>query len=157
MLMANRTHRASELTVKSRRSLFGFLAAGLAGVTGLLINRGGLAQTGAPSPSRSAMVTAVAIARAKPGQEEELGRRMMALITPTLAEPGCINYDLHRSNTDPAVWIFYENWRSQADLDAHMQTEHYKSFFSRADEVLAHVDAYFSSMILPPGRSYRRC
>jgi quinol monooxygenase YgiN len=105
----------------------------------------------------SGEVTAVAIARAKPGHEEELGRRMMALITPTLAEPGCINYDLHRSNTDPAVWIFYENWRSQADLDAHMQTEHYKSFFSRADEVLAHVDAYFSSMMLPPGRSYRRC
>jgi quinol monooxygenase YgiN len=90
------------------------------------------------------MVTAIAIARAKPGQEDELGRRMMALVAPTLAEPGCINYDLHRSNTDPAVWIFYENWQSQADLDAHMQSAHYRSFFSRADEVLAHEDAHFS-------------
>lgn len=155
--MGDRMHRHLETAVNSRRSLLGFLAAGLAGATGLL-NRGALAQTGAPSPpSRSAMITAIAIARAKPGQENELGRRMKALVAPTLAEPGCINYDLHRSNTDPAVWIFYENWQSQADLDAHMQSAHYRSFFSRADEVLAHVDAYFSSMMLPPGGSYRRC
>jgi quinol monooxygenase YgiN len=154
--MGDRMHRTSELSAKSRRGVLGLLAVGLAGVTGLLTHRGARAQTNAPLPA-SQMVTAVAIARAKSGQEDELGRRMMALIAPTLAEPGCIAFDLHRSNTDPAVWIFYENWRSQADLDAHMQSQHFKDFFSRADEVLAHVDAYFSSMVLPPGGSYRRC
>ena len=82
---------------------------------------------------------------------------MMALVAPTLAKPGCINYDLHRSNADPAVWLFYENWRSQADLNAHMQSRHFKEFFSRADEVMASVDAHQLTMILAPGQSYRRC
>ena len=149
-------HRTSGLAAKSRRGMLGLLAVGLAGVTGLLANRGARAQTSAPPPSPQ-MVTVVAIARAKPGQEDELGRRLMVLVAPTLAEPGCINYDLHRSNTDKAVWMFYENWRSQADLDAHMQTQHYKDFFSRAEDVLASVNAYFLSMMLLPGRSYRRC
>lgn len=155
--MGDRMRRTSEFAGQSRRGVLGLLVAGLTGVTGLFTNRGALAQTGAPSPSRSEMVTAIAVAKAKPGQEEELGRRMMALVAPTLAEPGCINYDLHRSNTDPAVWIFYENWRSQAALDAHMQSQHFKDFFKRADEVLANVDAYQASMMLPPGGSYRRC
>ena len=150
-------HRALEFAGKSRRGVLRLVAAGLAAATAPFINRGALAQTGGPSFSRSEMVTAVAIARAKPGQEDELGRRMMSLIAPTLVEPGCINYDLHRSNTDSAVWIFYENWRSEADLNAHMKSQHFKDFFEHADEVLANVDAYQLSMMLPPDRSHRRC
>jgi len=142
---------------KSRRTLLRLLAGGFGGVAAVLTRRGALAQASVPATAESKMVTAVAVARAKPGQEDELGRRMMALVAPTLAEAGCINYDLHRSNTDPAVWMFYENWRSQADLDAHMQSRHFKDFFSRAGEVLAHVDAYQLSMHLPRGRSYQRC
>jgi quinol monooxygenase YgiN len=148
--------RAAGPGLKSRRGTVALLAAGVASVAGLVANRRANAQAGAPAP-KSGMVSTVAIARAKPGQEDELGRRMMALVAPTLAEPGCINYDLHRSNTDPAVWMFYENWRSQADLDAHMQSPHFKAFFSRADEVMASVDAHQLSMVLAPGQPYRRC
>lgn len=64
-------------------------------------------------------LTIVAILRARAGREDELGRRLAELVTPTRAEAGCINYDLHRADTDPAVWVLYENWRSDADLDLH--------------------------------------
>jgi quinol monooxygenase YgiN len=128
-----------------RRGVLALLAGALAGLSG----RAALAQP--------RMVTAVAIARAKPGQEKELGRRMAALVAPTLAEPGCINYDLHRSNSDPGTWMFYENWRTQADLDAHMKTAHFTGFFAKADEVLAHVDAYQLTLVEHAGRPYRRC
>lgn len=151
------THAGLDLPARSRRSLLGLLAAGLVGVPGLLVNRRARAQSGLPKPSKSGMVTAIAIARAKPGQEDELGGRISALVAPTLVERGCINNDLHRSNTDPAVWVLYENWQSQADLDAHMKSDHVRSFFRRADEVLAHVDAHFLSMVLPHGGPYRRC
>lgn len=72
----------------------------------------------------SEQLTIIATFRAKPGQSEELGRRLIALVEPTRAEAGCINYDLHRSNEDGDVWMFYENWRSKADLDAHVETPH---------------------------------
>jgi quinol monooxygenase YgiN len=129
----------------ARRSVLALLAGAIASLTG------GAAR------AQSRMVTAVAIAKAKPGQEDELGRRMAALIAPTLAEPGCINYDLHRSNSDPGTWMFYENWRTQADLDAHMKTAHFTGFFATADEVLAKVDAYQLTLVEHAGRPYRPC
>ncbi|MDX2266219.1 MAG: putative quinol monooxygenase [Hyphomicrobiales bacterium] len=82
-------------------------------------------------------LTLVAIITAKPGQEEELGRRLSALVAPTRLEPGCLNYDLHRSSDDPAVFMLYENWRSKADLDAHFEMPYLKDFLARMDEVLA--------------------
>lgn len=67
-------------------------------------------------------LTIVAILRARAGREDELGRRLAALVAPTRAEPGCINYDLHRADADPAVWVLHENWRSDADLALHFAT-----------------------------------
>jgi quinol monooxygenase YgiN len=134
----------------ARRGVLAMLAGAIGGIAGFT-GRGARAQPVAR------MVTAVAIAKAKPGREDELGRRMADLVAPTLAEPGCINYDLHRSNGDPGTWMFYENWRTQADLDAHMKTAHFTGFFARADEVLAHVDAYQLTLVEHAGRPYRRC
>lgn len=74
---------------------------------------------------------------AKPGLESELGQRLHALVTPTRAEAGCINYDLHRSNDDPAVWMIHENWRSQTDLDEHFRTPYLERFLAGRHEVLA--------------------
>jgi quinol monooxygenase YgiN len=138
----------SERKSTARRSVLALLAGAVGGIASLT-SRAAFAQP--------RMVTAVAIAKAKPGQEDELGRRMADLIAPTLAEPGCINYDLHRSNSDPGTWMFYENWRTQADLDAHMKTAHFTAFFAKADEVLAHVDAYQLTLVEHAGRPYRRC
>ncbi|MFE8100869.1 putative quinol monooxygenase [Brenneria goodwinii] len=94
----------------------------------------------------SKVLTVVAQLTAKPGQEEELGRRLRNMIPPTLGEKGCINYDLHRSNDDPATWMFYENWESKEDLDAHIAAQHFTDFQKVKDEVLAKemVVQYFS-------------
>ena len=43
------------------------------------------------------------------------------------AEPGCIGYDLHLAKNDPGLFLFYETWKSQADLDAHFETPHLKA------------------------------
>jgi quinol monooxygenase YgiN len=136
--------------VAARRRVIALLAGAIGGIASLT----GRAAFAAPA---ARMVTAVAIAKAKPGQEDELGRRMAELVAPTLAEPGCINYDLHRSNSDPGTWMFYENWRTQADLDAHMKSAHFTNFFAKADEVLANVEAYQLSLIENAARPYRRC
>jgi quinol monooxygenase YgiN len=81
-------------------------------------------------------LTLVAFLRAQPGKGDELGSRLQALIAPTRSEPGNINYDLHRSNEDPDLWMLYENWTTPADLEAHFQQPYLKAFISRLDEVL---------------------
>jgi quinol monooxygenase YgiN len=69
-------------------------------------------------------LTILARFRAKAGQESRLRRELQRLLAPTRAEAGCISYDLHQSQSDPALFVFYEDWASQAALDAHFQTPH---------------------------------
>lgn len=61
---------------------------------------------------------------------------MAALIAPTVAEPGCISYELFRSTEDPALWMLLEQWRSAADLDAHVGSPHLQAFLRSKDEVI---------------------
>ncbi|WP_266159982.1 putative quinol monooxygenase [Dyella silvatica] len=84
----------------------------------------------------SELLTLVVYLRAKPGKEEELGQRLMALVAPTKAEAGCFAYELHRSNDDPQTWMLYESWKSRADLDLHLQMPYLKDFFGVLDELL---------------------
>jgi quinol monooxygenase YgiN len=84
----------------------------------------------------SAPLTLVARMRAKPGQEGRLRAELQRLVAPTRAEAGCIAYDLHLSQNDPALFLFYETWRSQADLDAHFETPHLKALVKILPELL---------------------
>ena len=100
------------------------------------------------------MLTAIGICRAKPGQEEELGRRMQKLVAPTSVEPGCIRYDLYRSDTDSAIWVFCEQWESVAALDAHVDSPHFQTFLANKDEVLDGAPAnYRLSLVMPSSTS----
>jgi quinol monooxygenase YgiN len=91
------------------------------------------------SPASSAtttQLTLVAFLRAKPDQGDELGRRLMTLVDRARAEAGNINYDIHRSNEDPDVWMLYENWKAAGDLEAHFALPYMKEFVSTLGEVL---------------------
>lgn len=82
-------------------------------------------------------VTVVARFKARPGMEEALRHELLALIDPTTAEDGCINYDLHQSADDKALFMFHENWLSREDLDDHLQMPYLQAFLARTDELLA--------------------
>ena len=68
----------------------------------------------------SALLTVVAEMVAKPGQEDELKRRLLSLIEPTRREDGCVQYDLHQ-NTNQAG-------RSREALERHLQSPHLLAF-----------------------------
>lgn len=89
----------------------------------------------APS-NHSTQLTHLAFLHAKPGQGDELGRRLHDLYEASRAEAGNINYDVHRSLDDPLVWMVYENWRSPADLDLHFTLPYMESFAASLGEVL---------------------
>lgn len=74
---------------------------------------------------------------AKNETRDELRRILTTQVAPTRAEEGCINYDFHISVDDPNIFMFYENWRSKADLDAHLKTPHLQPLFGRLAELLA--------------------
>ena len=61
----------------------------------------------------SKSLTVIARVRAKKGKASLLRKELRRLIAPTRAEAGCINYDLHESQDDPALFVFYENWKKR--------------------------------------------
>ncbi|HVF56675.1 MAG TPA: putative quinol monooxygenase [Pyrinomonadaceae bacterium] len=82
-------------------------------------------------------VTVLARARSKPGAEERLKAELLSLVEPSRRDHGCINYDLHQSADDPALFMFHENWESRAALEAHLDTPHLEAFDERTKELLA--------------------
>ena len=80
-------------------------------------------------------ITVVATFQAKPGKEAELKKALISLVAPTRKEAGCLNYDLHISPTDPAKFLFHENWTSKTHLDAHLQSPHVQVLLPRTDDL----------------------
>jgi len=69
-------------------------------------------------------LTIIAKIQAKSGHEDQLEANLRSLVAPTLAEAGCINYDLHRSHEKPGLFLFYENWETKEEWEAHMESAH---------------------------------
>lgn len=82
-------------------------------------------------------VTVLARIKAKPGMEETVKNEVLALVAPTRAESGCINYDLHQAADDKSLFILYENWVSKEALEAHLAMPYLEAFKAKAEELLA--------------------
>lgn len=82
-------------------------------------------------------LTIVAKIEAKPGSEDLVYQELQNLIAPTQVEDGCLNYDLHRSIENPALFLFYENWTNQELWEVHMQSTHIKGFEQKTEGAIA--------------------
>jgi quinol monooxygenase YgiN len=88
-------------------------------------------------------VTLVVLMRAREGQHLLLEAELRALIAPTRKEEGCIQYDLHTSADNPALFLFHEVWESREHYTAHTRTDHYLRWNARKDSLLANRDTTF--------------
>ncbi|MCL4782028.1 MAG: antibiotic biosynthesis monooxygenase [Bryobacterales bacterium] len=75
--------------------------------------------------------------RAKPGKEKDLESLLLSLVGSTRQEAGCLLYDLHRDETDPSQFLFYEIWANRQAWEAHMASPHLKAFKPVVEENLA--------------------
>ena len=94
-----------------------------------------MAQGSTPTDERS-LLTVIARMTAKPGKEADLRSALEALVPITVQEDGCVNYDLHVAQDDPATFFFYENWESGGKLDAHLGAQHLVDFASKLEDLL---------------------
>ena len=78
-------------------------------------------------------LTIVANIHANPNQIELVKSELEKLVPITRAEKGCINYDLHRDNSDPAHFMFYENWESRELWQIHMNAPHLAAYMKATD------------------------
>ncbi len=50
------------------------------------------------------------------------------LAAATRREAGNLFYAVHRSATDPAQFLIYEQYRSRADLELHQRTDYFQRY-----------------------------
>jgi quinol monooxygenase YgiN len=62
--------------------------------------------------------------RVPPENIEAFKPHMLAMLTASRAEDGCLEYSYAVDVADPGLIRVYEAWRDQAALDAHFQTPH---------------------------------
>lgn len=79
----------------------------------------------------------IAVITAQPGAADDVRSALQALVEPTRGEPGCLKYELFVSELDSNTFITVEEWRSTADLDAHLQTDHVQQALARAGALLS--------------------
>ncbi|WP_162048459.1 putative quinol monooxygenase [Vibrio taketomensis] len=80
-----------------------------------------------------AHLTIVAHIVAKPDQIDLVKQELLNLIEFTRNEEGCVNYDLHQDNTNPAIFLFYENWVDRDLWQQHMANSHIERYLAATD------------------------
>ncbi|MDE0988995.1 MAG: putative quinol monooxygenase [Pseudomonadales bacterium] len=80
-----------------------------------------------------AKLTIVANITANTDNIELVKAELLKLIDITRAESGCINYDLHQDNDNPAHFLFYENWVSRELWQTHMGNEHLLDYLAATE------------------------
>lgn len=78
-------------------------------------------------------LTIIAHIHAHTDQTDFVKTELLKIVAPTLAEEGCLNYDLHQDNEDPAHFFFYENWASRDLWQKHMESDHLAAFKEKTD------------------------
>ena len=86
-----------------------------------------------------AKLTIVANIKARAEKIDLVKAELLKLIDTTRAEEGCINYDLHQDNENPAHFLFYENWESRELWQVHMGNQHLKDYMAATEGA---VDAF---------------
>lgn len=82
-------------------------------------------------------LTIVANIRANPDQIDLVKAELEKLIDTTRSEDGCINYDLHQDNGNPAHFMFYENWESRELWQSHMNAPHLAAYMEATEGAVA--------------------
>ena len=57
---------------------------------------------------------------------EDIRAHLIALTTGSRGEPGCASYVAHFLADDPCTVLIYEQYKDDAALDHHRQTQHFK-------------------------------
>jgi quinol monooxygenase YgiN len=81
-------------------------------------------------------VRVIARSVARKGKQDQLRALLQGMLIPTRAESGCKSYELYESDSTGRFY-FDETWESQAALDEHVATPHFKHLEETIGELLS--------------------
>jgi quinol monooxygenase YgiN len=81
-----------------------------------------------PDVGETGPYTHLGFCRAKPGCEDQVEALILGLVEPLRAEPGSLEFHVHRDRADRSAFVIYEMFRSLDDLKAHVALPHTQAF-----------------------------
>jgi len=81
-------------------------------------------------------VPVVAIFEVNVGAEETVEALFRGVIETTLAEEGCISYQLNRDTENPRRFVWTEEWASRELLQKHIEAPHIAALFEALPQYL---------------------
>lgn len=84
----------------------------------------------------------IANIRANPDHIELVKGELEKLIPITRAEEGCIQYDLHQNNENPAHFLFFEKWESRDLWQIHINAPHLAAYLNATEGAVAEFTVY---------------
>lgn len=82
------------------------------------------------------VLVSIAVLKAKAGKEQALKEGLLALVEPTRAEPGNLDYVLFELRDARGTFYMREAFKDQAALDAHFAMPYFQRFATTADDLL---------------------
>ncbi len=82
-------------------------------------------------------LTIIARVKAKAGKEKELQQAWSKVAGLSRKESGCLGYVLHRSLTDPTLFVSVEKWASKEANDQHMASAHIQELLRQVPDLVA--------------------
>ena len=73
----------------------------------------------------------------KPDKVDDFKQMIRANYLGSIAEPGCLRFDVAQSRDDPTEFLLWECYVDEAARDAHRATAHYQAFKAQAPELMA--------------------
>ena len=77
------------------------------------------------------MICLCVILTAKAGAEPRIAELFPELEAASRREPGCLLYVVHQHAEDPRKFLVYEQYRDEAALQAHRDSEHFQRLATR--------------------------
>ncbi len=82
------------------------------------------------------MLILIAKFELKPNYIEEFINLSEGMLEPSRSEDGCIHYELLQNPYNPALFTFYEKWKSQADLEEHFEKHYFGEFVNNISDLI---------------------
>jgi quinol monooxygenase YgiN len=82
-------------------------------------------------------LTVLAELVARPGHGAHLRKELSSLVTPTLAEPGCLAYRVWTDAADPDRVLLVERWQNEVALQEHFAMPYFREAAAVLPDLLA--------------------
>lgn len=81
-------------------------------------------------------INVVALVKIKPENIKDAEPLVQELAKKSREEAGVIRYDIYRVKEREGVYVFLEQYKTEADVEAHKQSEHFKTIIGQTGPFL---------------------